>query len=115
MDKAKRARTAETPKQPSLGLMLRAPCLYPDRVYSAKAGMSNTLPLVAAAAGVPQTADPLRLPAATAVTGHKLSCGLYKSRAILKRPVAPRCAAHSNYARHPRSSCKRQGVSIPQS
>jgi hypothetical protein len=35
MDKAKRARTAETPKQPSLGLMLRAPCLYPDRVYSA--------------------------------------------------------------------------------
>jgi hypothetical protein len=30
MDKAKRARTAETPKQPSLVLMLRAPCLYPD-------------------------------------------------------------------------------------
>jgi hypothetical protein len=37
MDKAKRARTAETPKQPSLGLKLRAPCLYPDRVYSARA------------------------------------------------------------------------------
>jgi hypothetical protein len=35
MDKAKRARTAETPKQPSLGLKLRAPCLYPDRAYSA--------------------------------------------------------------------------------
>jgi hypothetical protein len=35
MDEAKRARTAETPKQPSLGLKLRAPCLYPDRVYSA--------------------------------------------------------------------------------
>ena len=30
MDKAKRARTAETPKQPSLGLKLRAPYLYPD-------------------------------------------------------------------------------------
>jgi hypothetical protein len=30
MDRAKRARTAETPKQPSLGLKLRAPCLYPD-------------------------------------------------------------------------------------
>ena len=30
MDKAKRARTAETPKQPSLALKLRAPCLYPD-------------------------------------------------------------------------------------
>jgi hypothetical protein len=34
--------------------------------------MSNTLPLVAAAAGVPQTADPLRLPAATVVTAN---CG----------------------------------------
>ena len=33
MDEAKRARTAETPKQPSLALKLRAPCLYPDRVY----------------------------------------------------------------------------------
>ena len=31
MDKAKRAQTAETPKQPSLGLKLRAPYLYPDR------------------------------------------------------------------------------------
>jgi hypothetical protein len=31
MDKAKRAHTAETPKQPSRGLKLRAPCLYPDR------------------------------------------------------------------------------------
>jgi len=31
MDKAKRARTAETPKQPSLCLTLRAPYLYPDR------------------------------------------------------------------------------------
>ena len=30
MDKAKRVRTAETPKQPSLGLKLRAPYLYPD-------------------------------------------------------------------------------------
>jgi hypothetical protein len=31
MDKAKRARTAETPKQPSPGLQLRAPYLYPDQ------------------------------------------------------------------------------------
>ena len=30
MDKAKRARKAETPKRPSLGLRLRAPYLYPD-------------------------------------------------------------------------------------
>jgi hypothetical protein len=37
MDKAKRARTAETPKRPSLCLMLRAPYLYPDRAYSASA------------------------------------------------------------------------------
>ena len=35
MDKAKRAQTAETPKQPSLGLKLRAPYLYPDQAYSA--------------------------------------------------------------------------------
>src|SRR5258708_3333597 len=54
MDKAKRARTAETPKQPSLGLKLRAPYLYPDRAYSAIAphrypraarGMSASPPL----------------------------------------------------------------------
>jgi hypothetical protein len=30
MEKAKRARKAETLKQPSLGLRLRAPYLYPD-------------------------------------------------------------------------------------
>jgi hypothetical protein len=35
MEKAKLARKAETLKQPSLGLRLRAPYLYPDRVYSA--------------------------------------------------------------------------------
>jgi hypothetical protein len=34
MDKAKRARTAETPKQPSLGLKLRAPYIYPDQLDS---------------------------------------------------------------------------------
>jgi hypothetical protein len=34
MDKAKRARTAETPKQPSPGLQLRAPYLYPDQSCS---------------------------------------------------------------------------------
>ncbi len=31
MEKATRARKAETPKQPSLSLRLRAPYLYPDR------------------------------------------------------------------------------------
>ena len=30
MEKAKRARKAETPKRPSLSLRLRAPYLYPD-------------------------------------------------------------------------------------
>jgi hypothetical protein len=30
MEKAKRARKAETPKQPSHSLRLRAPYLYPD-------------------------------------------------------------------------------------
>jgi hypothetical protein len=44
MDKAKRAQTAETPKQPSLGLKLRAPYLYPDRAYSAIASISLGLP-----------------------------------------------------------------------
>jgi hypothetical protein len=37
MEEAKRARKAETPKQPSLCLRLRAPYLYPDRAYSARA------------------------------------------------------------------------------
>jgi hypothetical protein len=36
MEKAKRARKAETPKRPSLSLRLRAPYLYPDRADSAK-------------------------------------------------------------------------------
>jgi hypothetical protein len=31
MVKAKRARTVETPKQPSFNLRLRAPYFYPDR------------------------------------------------------------------------------------
>jgi hypothetical protein len=35
MEKAKRARKAETPKQPSLCLRLRAPYLYPDHKVSA--------------------------------------------------------------------------------
>ena len=39
MDKAKRAQTAETPKQPSLGLKLRAPYLYPNPAYSAGAAV----------------------------------------------------------------------------
>ena len=33
MEKAKRARKAETPKQPSLCLRLRAPYLYPDQPH----------------------------------------------------------------------------------
>jgi hypothetical protein len=37
MEKAKRARKAETPRQPSLCLRLRAPYLYPDRAYSVMA------------------------------------------------------------------------------
>jgi hypothetical protein len=35
MAMAKRARKAETPKQPSLCLRLRAPYFYPDLTYSA--------------------------------------------------------------------------------
>jgi hypothetical protein len=42
MEKAKRARKAETPKQPSLRLRLRAPYLYPDRAYSAWAAFAAT-------------------------------------------------------------------------
>ena len=41
MDKAKRARTAETPKQPSLGLKLRAPCLYPDQTLMTRRAWRN--------------------------------------------------------------------------
>jgi hypothetical protein len=36
MEKAKWARKAETSKQPSLGLKLRAPYLYPDRRHHSK-------------------------------------------------------------------------------
>jgi hypothetical protein len=50
MAKAKRARTAETPKQPSLRLTLRAPYLYPDRAYSASRGPMSTGRLTAAEA-----------------------------------------------------------------
>ena len=42
MDKAKRAQTAETPKQPSLGLKLRAPYLYPDQVDAIPGGRMPT-------------------------------------------------------------------------
>src|SRR5215471_18482103 len=41
MDKAKRARKAETPRQPSLRLRLRAPYLYPDGVDSARGDISS--------------------------------------------------------------------------
>jgi hypothetical protein len=53
MEKAKRARTAETPKQPSLCLRLRAPYFYPDRAYSASPEMltmSISLPVFPATA-----------------------------------------------------------------
>jgi hypothetical protein len=43
MDKAKRAQTAETPKQPSLGLKLRAPYLYPDLIYSVGAPVTRRI------------------------------------------------------------------------
>ena len=43
MDKAKRAQTAETPKQPSLGLKLRAPYLYPDPGDSTRAAVDKHL------------------------------------------------------------------------
>src|SRR5215475_7370850 len=36
MEEAKRARKAETPKQPSLYLTLRAPYLYPDHLRHAR-------------------------------------------------------------------------------
>ena len=39
MGRAKRARSAETPKQPSLCLMLRALHFYPDRWSNSKAGV----------------------------------------------------------------------------
>jgi len=38
MEKAKRARKVETPKQPSLSLRLRAPYFYPDPARSGAAG-----------------------------------------------------------------------------
>jgi hypothetical protein len=39
MDKAKRAQTAETLKQPSLRLTLRAPYLYPDQLFYGLTGV----------------------------------------------------------------------------
>ena len=53
MEKAKRARKAETPKQPSLRLRLRAPYLYPDRAYSA----SSTVVFIAVTAAAPLIAS----------------------------------------------------------
>ena len=43
MEKAKRARKAETPKQTSLRLRLCAPYFYPDRAYSAPAQWAHCL------------------------------------------------------------------------
>jgi hypothetical protein len=44
MVKAKRARTVETPKQPSFNLRLRAPYFYPDLYVSmGNAGMQINL------------------------------------------------------------------------
>jgi len=53
MDKAKRARTAETPKQPSLGLKLRAPYLYP----AGPTRHHRPSGVVSGAAAVPPAAD----------------------------------------------------------
>jgi hypothetical protein len=43
MEKAKRARKAETLKQPSLGLRLRAPYLYPDPSNAQQAAWKRVL------------------------------------------------------------------------
>ena len=56
MDKAKRAQTAETPKQPSLGLKLRAPYLYPGANLSSDPWPPTTV------------ADKVRLPVSSPVT-----------------------------------------------
>jgi hypothetical protein len=42
----------------------------PNGRFGSRARMSNTQPLVAAAAGVPQRADPLPLAPAMTVAGH---------------------------------------------
>jgi hypothetical protein len=42
MEKAKRARKAETPKQPSLSLKLRAPYLYPDPARRSATSVAQT-------------------------------------------------------------------------
>ena len=48
MVKAKRARTAETLKPPSLGLRLRAPYFYPDRPSGMRGGLTETWAMVEA-------------------------------------------------------------------
>ena len=45
---AKRARKAETPKQPSLCLRLRAPQFYPDRPSGMRGGLTETWAMVEA-------------------------------------------------------------------
>jgi hypothetical protein len=48
---------AETPKQPSLRLRLRAPYLYPDRVYSAEASSIPADDLHSGCAPLPDICD----------------------------------------------------------
>jgi len=72
MEKAKRARKAETPKQPSLGLKLRAPYLYPDRRHHSKPD---------------QRLDPTRLPLADLANSAMInaSCQLCKGKRLPTR------------------------------
>jgi len=54
MEKAKRARKAETPKQPSPCLRLRAPYLYPD---PGRLDIKRHADRIVGTAGVPPKAD----------------------------------------------------------
>jgi len=68
MEKAKRARKAETPRQPSLCLRLRAPYLYPDRADSAKTAVAAARP---ARLHAPRIADDSGAPRKSAEVGHE--------------------------------------------
>ena len=57
MEKAKRARKAETLKQPSLSLRLRAPYLYPDRADSALADPCSATEIGAGVSGAGAAAE----------------------------------------------------------
>src|SRR6516165_10623632 len=58
-----------------------------------KAGMSNTLPLVWAASGVHQIADPFRRPPHRAALGQVRMWTLQKSKAVTKLPLRTQAQA----------------------